>query len=104
MKFYRYYDISTFRGPNICLKIIEIIRETPCGWWIGKSSDEIPFVNDRERWVSKTSRKKYAYPTKEEAYVGYLHRKRRHVDILINQLEYAKKVLGLAVEEKKSYG
>lgn len=65
-----------------------LVRETPKGYWLRNEH----FYGD-EFWVSKTSRKRRAYPTKEEALNGYLHRKRRQVLILNGRLSAAKKRL-----------
>jgi hypothetical protein len=55
------------------LQEFKVIKETPCGWWI-----EIWF-NSKNRWVSKTTIKKYAYPTKQEALIGYTKRKEKQL-------------------------
>jgi len=47
------------------------------------------------RWVSNTSRKRYAHPTKAEAWTSFLARKRRQVSILKAQLRNAEEALTL---------
>jgi len=34
-----------------------------------------------KEWVPKTGKKRKAYPTREEALVSYLHRKRRQISL-----------------------
>lgn len=95
MKFYRYEDIREYYNTvRIRERIFYPIKETPKGYWI--SSDPryaertCPYYANRKRWVSKTSRKRYAYPTKEQAMESFVARKRRQVAILEGQLERAK--------------
>jgi len=85
MTFYRYCTIRYESGPTILLDKFKMVKETPCGWWIEPKSD---FWNMRgkKRWVSKTARKRFAYPTKEEALVNFKARKRRQIGILKAQL------------------
>ena len=98
MRFYRYYsyqhaskDIDgeycrpTFIDPKIrCMEFL-VISETEKGYWISESGFEYG-----KRWVSKTSRKKYAYPTKEQAWENFLKRTERRITILSYQLEFSK--------------
>jgi len=60
----------------------KMVRETPCGYWIKE------FIT--EHWVSKPSRKRFAYPTQNEAMVNFKARKTRQIGILSRQLERAK--------------
>lgn len=68
---------------GLTLYTVPIERRTPKGVFIyGK------FINNE--W-----RKKFAYPTKEEAVQGFLMRKRREVEILSSRLAHAKVALQL---------
>lgn len=89
-----------------------VIRETPKGYWIEIDRKHISHMDYEEeqtisieKWVSKTSLKRYAYPTKEEALQNYIARKNRQINILNRQLKDAKDCLDLArkgkVEETK---
>jgi len=68
-----------------------ILRETPCGYWI-----EISWLKDK--WVSKTGRKRYAYPTKAEALDSFIIRKERQIQITTGQLGVAKYALQIAID------
>jgi len=62
------------------------VKETPKGYWI---REDLYFVTFEKRWVSKTARKRLAYPTKEEALQSFIRRK-------INQIRYCKRELYFA--------
>lgn len=101
MEFYR-YDIVTYANMSddnqhnlplsICnllntrlvLTTMQLHKETPKGYWIGFGSADL---RSECRWVSKTSKKRYAYPTKEEALHGFLHSKRKQKKIMESQLK-----------------
>jgi hypothetical protein len=102
MKFYRFYDpivIDYLNGfpimHNIQERTFNLIKETPCGYWIGNNYG---LIGEGKRWVSKTSRKRYAYPTREEAWESYRARKKRHVLILSAQLRKAEVCLRISKE------
>lgn len=48
------------------------------------------------RVVSKTARKRFAYPTKQEAIENYIHRTNRRVSYLRNELEHLAEFLTVA--------
>jgi hypothetical protein len=90
MKLYRYEDqtrsslgdedgYGAFSRTEILLRSFLVEKETPCGYWI-------PY----KKWVSKTARRRYAYPTKEEAWGSFKARKKRQILILTFQLNRAK--------------
>lgn len=86
MKFYRYEDREIYdRGIKIQKLTFQLEKETPCGYWITDGYNQ--------RWISKTSRKRYAYPTKEEAYANFIARKKRQIEHLERQLDRATKAL-----------
>lgn len=90
MKFYRYNDtLCANVGVRIYLYEFNMIQETPKGYWIG-------YYNKKEKWVSKTAKKRYAYPTKEEALASFKARKERQIEILEHQLNRAKTALSKA--------
>ena len=68
---------------NLCLRIYTVVRETPCGYHVQSYGEK--------RWVSKSSRKRLAYPTRDEAWISFKVRKRRQVAILKIKLELAQK-------------
>jgi len=91
MKFYRYeaiqyaeHDIDgelvspKIPNPTIELREYDILKETLKGYWIGHK--EFPELS--KRWVSKTSKKKFAYPTKDEALINFIKCTEKRIKIL----------------------
>ena len=90
MKFYRYEIHSDYNSkPYIALKEYDLIEETPKGYWIGSMGIKI-------RWISMISRKRYAYPNKDEALYNLVRRTKVRVRILENQLYVSSEGLKLA--------
>lgn len=101
MEFYRYEAIvyatmsnddgdygysELFRSrPKMVLHTYNLHKETPKGYWIGYGHPDNGYQS-HSRWVSKTAKKRYAYPTKEEALTNYIKRTERRVKILKTQL------------------
>lgn len=97
MKFYRYEEMQYYQiGVKIHLMEFDFIKETPCGYWIKLFS----FCDDK-KWVSKTAKKRFAYPTKEEALSSFIARKTRQIEILEAQLSNARMALMLGKTEYK---
>lgn len=78
MKFYRYESDSYYSGGDedgyggmffhrIVLKEFDLEKETPKGYWIRG------FMT--RKWVSKTHRKRFAFPSKLEAIQSFIIRK-----------------------------
>jgi hypothetical protein len=108
MNFYRYetveyasigwdgeYTRSKIPNPSLELRTFDLIEETPKGYWIG-------FINCKFKWVSKTSKKRYAYPSKEEALNAYILRTKKRIEILNYQISSCNIGLDLAEIEKKN--
>lgn len=106
LQFYRYhwreYAVLDYDGedvrppdPNPKLELIpyQLIKETDKGYWIGFEHSIY------KKWVSKTSKKRFAYPTKEEALKNFILRTKRRVEILKHQIVCSEIALDLA--EKK---
>lgn len=99
MEFYRYRDMvfvdldGTPQHLEVVQETFYLVRETPCGWWIhhDKHYDSYSFI--RPVWVSKTARKRYAYPTREEALESFRRRKQRQIQILKFHLHKAESAL-----------
>lgn len=95
MKFYR-YELRDFSYEiiNIRLVLIEFdcYRETPKGYWIWR-----PALYSKKVWIRKKSKKRYAYPTKEEALSNLVARTKRRISILEYQMKLSK--LGLELAE-----
>ena len=73
------------------LIVFKVLRETPQGFW-----------TDTGQWVSKTSRKRLAYPSKEEAWKAFIARKRRQITILEHRLKRARAAVSLTRPEDGS--
>lgn len=98
MKFYR-YDIYRSGSLNAFDEVIykttiqltkyRMVKETPKGYWI-----DITGWN-KTYWVSKTGRKRHAYPTKEEAMNSFVIRTKRRRAILQSHLNSCNEALEL---------
>lgn len=90
MILYRYTDHRVGDGedwasrPTIFLEEHQVQNETPKGYWISF------------RWVSKTSKKRFAHPTKDEAWASFQARKKRQILILSTQLKHAQEAAALS--------
>lgn len=84
------YRPSEYKGAAIHLRAFMVTKETPCGVWL---ADEGGVLMDR--WVSKTSRKRYAFPTKEEAWESFIARKTKQRRLLFAQLQRVEALLEL---------
>jgi hypothetical protein len=95
MKFYRYeiveyavigddgeYADAKFPNPKLELREFNLQKETPKGYWIGYGFIHPHSLRGQARWVSKTCRKRYAYPTKEEALLNFVKRTEKRMRIL----------------------
>ena len=78
-----------FYNYNISLQQYKILSETDKGYWIQLHS----WDNTKKKWVSKTAKKRFAYPTKEQALLNFKKRTESAVKILTSQLETAKNYL-----------
>lgn len=99
MKFYR-YDIWNFAehdhdgelispkfpNPKVIPSEYNLHKETPKGYWIGYGELGEGKLRSQSRWVSKTSKKRYAYPTKEEALKSFIFRQKYAIKILEYQI------------------
>lgn len=84
-------------GLQIEKQKFKVIKETRCGYWIKLFS-----MFDDKKWVSKGGKKRYAYPTEEEALTSFIARKKRQIKILEGKLRFAKIALykGQEIERK----
>jgi hypothetical protein len=107
MKFYRYeiveyavmgddgeYVDSHFPNPCVELREYDLIGETPKGYWVGYSMGHGNYI--WKKWVSKTSKKRFAYPTTEEAMTNFILRTEKRINILDWQLQVCKISINLA--------
>lgn len=108
MKFYRYElkttasaDDDIFSSSDRMVLIeYSLFRETPKGYWIGYGN--IGMLHGKDRWVSKTSKKRFAYPTKDEALVNYIKRTEYRITILTNQLNKCQYGIRWAKNEREN--
>ena len=104
MMFYRYvavqyasmgmdgeYVSPEFPNPTIELRKYDTLQQTPKGYWIGDKS--FPLLT--RKWVSATSKKRFAYPTKEEALLNFVKRTEKRIKILKRQIEFSQATLSL---------
>jgi len=109
MKFYRYEAVEysagvdqfdepirkLFPDPKIELRTFNLHKETPKGYWIGYGHPDNG-LQSHSQWVSKTAKKRYAYPTKEEAMNNYIKRTEKRIKILKSQLDSCEYALSKA--------
>ena len=111
MEFYRYeavqyasmgidgeYERSRFPNPKLELNTYNLLKETPKGYWIGHG------VFSKlcwKKWISKTSRKRFAYPTKKEAITNYIKRTKRRIEIMEYGVWSCKIALDIAMTMEK---
>ena len=69
MQYLYRYDIGPDDTPTVISYRVQ--KETDKGKWINSYGTD--------KWVSNTSKKRYAYPTKEEALVGFVKRKEKQL-------------------------
>ena len=87
---YRYEDHEYANiGVRVEMRKFRVIKETPCGYWV-KLFESF----DDTKWVSKTAKKRFAYPTMSQALTSFKARKRRQIEILQAQIDRARSALG----------
>ena len=82
-KLYRY---SNSFG-HLVLRDYPVLRETRSGKWARD------IFKGTEHWVSGYSKKRFAYPTKEEALINFIKRTECHIRLAECNLELAKESL-----------
>ena len=85
MEFYRYELERGKSFPALDLIVLNLVKETPKGYWICLGNPNQ--LHSFPRWVSKSSRKRYAYPSKEEALLGYMNRTKTRITYLERDLD-----------------
>lgn len=102
MIFYRYE--TGYEHPDEYTQIVivvtkeyQLINETPKGYWIWIVGD-----TGTTKWVSKTSKKRFAYPTKKEAIDNFVARQICRKKILLSQARVAQKAMeiGLRIQQE----
>jgi len=67
------------------------VKETPKGYWIGDWLFK--------KWIPKDSKKRFAYPTKEEALNNFIIRTKKYIEIIKSRLDDSKYAIILAEGE-----
>lgn len=88
------FDNITRPTVQVQQRRFKVISETPCGYWINLFESF-----DDKKWVSKTAKKRYAYPTIEEARISFKARKLRQLQILETQISQVKQAIALIPKE-----
>jgi hypothetical protein len=113
MIFYRYdavqyarMESDEFVAPvmpyiQLQLSTFNLFKETSKGYWIGYGSIGDRKLRSNARWVSKTSKKRYAYPTRKEALESFILRKKSEIKILKIRLTNSEISLSLALQQKQ---
>jgi len=99
LKLYRFDDSPWPDSNRLSETFYYVKRETPAGYWVVNG-----YSYGEEQWVAKNGKKRLAYPTREEAMISYLHRKRFQLNIYNNRLNKAKRMKAIADEMAKELG
>src|ERR1017187_10942745 len=87
MRFYRFSDCPWTDQHGAIESNWYMVKETPKGYWIAEQWDSQATY---KKFVLKDGRKRFAYPTREQAFDAYLKRKEKQVTILTHQLDKAR--------------
>lgn len=117
MKFYRYiiteyasvdrdgeFVSSSFPNPKLEINEYNLYKETPKGYWIGYGLFNYGKLRSHARWIPKASKKRFAYPTKEEALKNFIARTNKRIRITSWQLDMCKIGVRLAEQLKRTLG
>lgn len=80
------YEPPKIPNPKIELRTYNLYKETPKGYWIGYGNLVDGKLRGQAHWVSKTAKKRFAYPTKKEALDNFIKRNEKRVKILKRQI------------------
>jgi len=90
-RYVRSYGVFSNEKDKIELEISKEIRKTKCGYWIH-------LYGDKEKFILKNSKKKYAYPTKELALNSFKIRTKRSLDYAVSNKKKALSFIKLIKE------
>jgi len=93
-----YYE-SPISNIKVELRQLNLFKETQKGYWIGYGSPVGSNWRGKSHWVSKTSKKRFAYPTKEEALENFIKRTECRMRILSQQINVCKTSIDLAKQK-----
>lgn len=91
------YDSYDYGLEPVCklhLHWYQIVKETPCGYWI-----EL-YPGSKQKFVLKGNGKRFAYTSEQWALESFKIRKIRHIQHLKYSLEHAEAALELVKEKK----
>lgn len=92
---YRLNDRLEPEGVIVRLEVFRVIKETPQGYWVAPRNRAYWMAPEElikrkfARWVSKTSTKRYCYPSLEDAIRSFRRRKEVQESRIRLQLEQA---------------
>lgn len=81
------FDLEPF--VEVVERSYPVAKRTPCGVWLGTG-------RGTKRFALNQARKRFAYPTVEEALTSFLARKRSQINIVEGQLKRARRALAIA--------
>lgn len=93
--YYRMYDQLTGDGhstwPKIYVVKLKVVKHTPCGVRVigGLGNNSGP----NGRFINNSHRKRFGYPTIEEAKESFIARKRRQIRIYDNRVKTAEQCI-----------
>lgn len=114
MEFYR-YELVTYASYNyiteeyesdtsnvkVVLRTYNLHKETPKGYWIGYGGLDKTMLRISSKWISKTSIKRFAYPTKQGAMDNFIKRTEKRIKIQEYDIIKCKNALSQAETLKK---
>lgn len=112
MKLYRYSDIWAEDGVRICESFYQVIKKTPCGYWVStydnreirvETPEDVAYhmqiergCRVRARFVLSGAGKRFCHETKALAMKGFRHRKIAQMRFAHASLKKAKQSLKAA--------
>jgi hypothetical protein len=84
-------------GPGLELHILPVVRHTPCGVYV-KHAWTDDYITHKPKLVIHSHKKKYAYPTKEQALTNFVLRTERRIEILKRQIKQAEEAFKVGLK------
>ena len=95
--FYRFRDLNYEDGVRVVREELILVKETPCGYWIDDPKWYYSIIREM-KWVSKTARKRFAYPSEEQAIESFVARKRQQIRYTKARLRRAEQAYQLGMD------
>lgn len=104
--YYYRYEIDIWKELSgtkreLTLRTFRMDKKTPCGAWVRELAQ---WGTSKKRWIADNSRKKYCYPTKEQAMHSLAVRKLRAFEYAEEALLRAKIALTFIKEKDQKEG